>query len=227
MLPREIVDRIQDGETAIADAYGEVSIVVADLVDFTSLSRRLTPTQLVAVLNRLFSCFDDEAERYGIEKIKTIGDAYLAVGGMSGAAQDHAERAALFALALQHGVERLSRELDLPISIRVGLHIGPVVAGVIGTKRPAFDCWGDTVNVATRLETAAQPGGVLISESASWRLRDRFSISRLDQVVLKGIGPATVFLLEGLRGQSGLAREFDGGALDTAVSIKGNMQQHS
>jgi adenylate cyclase len=197
------------------------------LVDFTPLSRRLTPTQLVAVLNRLFSCFDDEAERYGIEKIKTIGDAYLAVGGMSGSAQDHAERAALFALAIQHGVERLSRELDLPISIRVGLHIGPVVAGVIGTKRPAFDCWGDTVNVATRLETAARPSGVLISESAYWRLRDRFSLSPLDEVVLKGIGPATVFLLQGRRGQSGPAHGFDPGALDTAVSADGNMLRHS
>lgn len=196
MLPEEIVRRIQAGETIIADAHGEVSIVFADLVGFTELSRRMSPRQIVEILNRLFSSFDAEAERHGIERIKTIGDAYMAVGGLSSARASHAEDAANFALALQGCVSRLSADLDIPLSIRVGLHVGPVVAGVIGTKRPAFDCWGETVNVASRLETTASPGGVLISESAYWRLRERFAIRSLTEVALKGLGPTKVFLLE-------------------------------
>ena len=140
--------------------------------------------------------FDAEAERHGIDRIKTIGDAYMAVGGLSSGSANHAEDAANFALAIQACVSRLSTDLDIPIRIRVGLHVGPVVAGVIGTKRPAFDCWGEAVNVASRLENTAAPGGVLISESAYWRLRERFTIRGLTEVALKGIGPTKVFLLE-------------------------------
>lgn len=195
VLPREIVERIQAGETSIADAYGEVSIVIADLVGFTELSRRTKPRELVAILNRLFESFDADAERYGVEKIKTIGDAYLAVAGMSDADTDHPQRSARFALALQRSVGRIAGELGVPIRMRVGLHVGPVVAGVIGTKRPAFDCWGDTVNVASRLETVAEPGSVLISERAFHRLRGSFATTRVENVMLKGVGPATVFLL--------------------------------
>ncbi|HEX8416211.1 MAG TPA: adenylate/guanylate cyclase domain-containing protein [Methylobacterium sp.] len=196
MLPEEIVRRIQAGETVIADAHGEVSIVFADLVGFTELSRRMSPRQIIEILNRLFSSFDAEAERHGIDRIKTIGDAYMAVGGLGSGSANHAEDAANFALALQGCVSQLSKDLDVPISIRVGLHVGPVVAGVIGTKRPAFDCWGEAVNVASRLESTATPGGVLISESAYWRLRERFAIRSLTDVALKGIGPTKVFLLE-------------------------------
>ncbi|WP_457089909.1 adenylate/guanylate cyclase domain-containing protein [Microvirga sp. P5_D2] len=198
MLPKEIVARIQAGETAIADAYGEVSIVFADLVGFTELARRVSPTHLVEVLNELFSRFDLEAERHGIEKIKTIGDAYMAVGGLSERRgdSDHADRAAKFALAIQGIVAELSDRMDYPMKIRVGLHVGPIVAGVIGTKRPAFDCWGEAVNLASRLEHSAAPGGILISESAYWRLRSHFPTKILDDVDLKGIGPAKVFLLQ-------------------------------
>ena len=198
MLPKEIVARIQAGETAIADAYGEVSIVFADLVGFTELARRISPTQLVEVLNELFSRFDLEAERHGIEKIKTVGDAYMAVGGLSErrSGSDHAARAAHFALAIQGVVAELSQNMEYPIRIRVGLHVGPIVAGVIGTKRPAFDCWGEAVNLASRLEHSAVPGGILISESAFWRLRHQFPTKVLDEIDLKGIGPSKVFLLQ-------------------------------
>lgn len=197
MLPREIVARIQAGETAIADAYGEVSIVFADLVGFTELSRRISATHLVEILNSLFSEFDIEAERLGIEKIKTIGDAYMAVGGLSTDRKqpDHAERTAEFAFSMQRIVTTLSEQMGFPINVRIGLHVGPVVAGVIGTKRPAFDCWGESVNLASRLENGALPGGILISESAYWRLKGRFSIKILDDIDLKGIGLSKVYLL--------------------------------
>lgn len=201
ILPQDIVERIQAGETAIADAYGEVSIIFADLVGFTALARQISPSHLVEILNRMFSRFDALADRHAIEKIKTIGDAYMAVGGLSrrGGDADHAFRAADFALAMQATVEQLARETGLPFNIRIGLHVGPVVAGVIGLKRPAFDCWGESVNLASRLEHSAAPGGILISESAYWRLKSAYNITVLDEIELKGMGTAKVFLLESKR----------------------------
>ncbi len=197
MLPREIVTRIQAGETLIADAHGEVSIVFADLVGFTELSRKISASQLVKVLNNLFSKFDLEAERLGIERIKTIGDAYMAIGGLvrvEGAA-DHAECAAHFAFAMRDAVRRLKDERGYPIDVRVGLHVGPVVAGVIGVKRPAYDCWGEGVNLASRLESRASAGSILVSESAYWRLRSAFELEAETDMELKGIGLAKVYSL--------------------------------
>ncbi len=197
MLPRSIVDRIQSGETMIADEHGEVSIVFSDLVGFTDLSRRVGATELITILNRLFSSFDAAADRHGMHKIKTIGDAYMAVGGITAdhPFEDHCERAAEFAFAMQRAVSTISAELDVQLSIRVGLHIGPVVAGVIGKSRPAFDCWGEAVNLASRLESSASPGGVQISESAYQRLRTRYPIEVHREIDLKGIGLTTVYLL--------------------------------
>ena len=199
MMPKEIVSRIHAGETTIADIHGEVSIVFADLVGFTAMSRRLTASQLVAMLNKVFSRFDTAAGALGIEKIKTIGDAYMAVGGLATGEQayEHAGRMAQFALAMRDVTRDLAAELGLPIAIRIGLHVGPIVAGVIGIKRPAFDCWGDAVNVASRLEHASNPGGILISEAAFERLRDRFAVEAAPAVELKGIGLSNVYFLHG------------------------------
>lgn len=205
MLPGEIVDRIQRGESPIADAHREVSIVFADLVGFTALSNRLPASRVVQLLDRLFSDFDGIATGHGVERIKTIGDAYMAVCGIStlgpGAApepagEDHAERAARFALALQAHVAEVSRETGLPLNVRIGLHVGPVVAGVIGTRKPAFDCWGETVNLAARLESSGSPSGVHISEAAWRRLRDAFVTRELPPVPMKGIGEVRTYLLE-------------------------------
>jgi len=197
MLPREIVARIQGGETTIADIHREVSIVFADLVGFTALSRSLSATQLVELLNRVFSRFDAAAARLGIERIKTIGDAYMAVGGLASGeeAQDHAERLADFSLAMRQITADVAAELDLPVALRIGLHVGSVVAGVIGIRKPAFDCWGDAVNMASRLEAASSPGAVLISEPAYERLRHGFRVEAAPPVDLKGIGLSTVYKL--------------------------------
>ena len=197
MMLREIVGRMQAGETTIADIHGEVSIVFADLVGFTALSRRMTASQLVDLLNTVFSRFDAAANRLGIEKIKTIGDAYMAVGGLSTGeeARAHAEAMADFALAMRDITAALAVETGLPVAVRIGLHVGPVVAGVIGIKKPAFDCWGDAVNMASRLETASAPGAVLISETAHARLKDSFRVEPAPAVELKGIGVSAVWLL--------------------------------
>jgi adenylate cyclase len=197
MMPHEIVARIQAGESTIADIHGEVSIVFADLVGFTALSRQLSASTLVGLLNRVFSRFDAAAGRLGVEKIKTIGDAYMAVSGLSygDTAQGHAIQMAEFALAMRDITAELATEMEMPIAIRIGLHVGPVVAGVIGVKRPAFDCWGDAVNMASRLETASVPGAVLISESAYERLRSTFRVEAAPAVDLKGIGLSKVYLL--------------------------------
>lgn len=207
MMPREIVSRIHAGETTIADIHGEVSIVFADLVGFTAMSRRLTASQLVEMLNKVFSRFDAAAGTLGIEKIKTIGDAYMAVGGLATGEQayEHAGRMAQFALAMRDITRDLAAELSLPVAIRIGLHVGPIVAGVIGIKRPAFDCWGEAVNVASRLEHASGPGGILISEAAFERLRDRFRVEAAPAVELKGIGLANVYFLHGRLGAAAAA----------------------
>jgi adenylate cyclase len=197
ILPRDIAQRIQAGEGNIADSLGEVSIVFIDMVGFTKHARNAEPAELTGVLNKIFSAFDGEAARFGIDKIKTIGDAYMAIGGLERgeASHDHAINAAAFALSAQEIVKRMAPSLPWPIEIRVGIHVGPVVAGVIGVQRPAFDCWGEAVNLAARLERKAPPGEILVSESAYWRLRRSFRVDPFETLDLKGIGQTNAYLL--------------------------------
>jgi adenylate cyclase len=214
ILPKDIVDRIQGGETTIADSLGEVSVIFAEMVGFSRMADRVGPQELVRMLNRIFSEFDVQAERFGMQKIKTIGDVYMAIGGRvrGEGTIDHAENAADFAIAIRYAAQQLGAEMSVPIDLRVGLHVGPVVAGVIGVNRPVFDCWGDAVNLAARLEKHAPEGGIMVSESAHWRLRRSFAISPSGEVDLKGIGSTPAYLLErrtrkergaaGLKGQS-------------------------
>jgi adenylate cyclase len=197
MLPREIAARIQAGETSIADSHGEVAIVFADLNGFTELARQISPPLLVDMLNGLFSAFDLEAERFGIERIKTIGDAYMAIAGLEPGTSvtNHTQRAAEFAIAIQETVQQMVITTGYPINVRIGIHVGPVVAGVIGVKRPAFDCWGESVNYASRLEGRADPGTILISETAHWRLGQEFETNAYGDVELKGFGTSRVYRL--------------------------------
>jgi class 3 adenylate cyclase len=163
ILPAEIATRLRNGESNIADHFDDATVIFADVVGFGKITARMKAYEIVACLNQLFSEFDRLAEDAGIEKIKTIGDNYMAVAGVPTRRSNHARMAAKFALDMVAATARLRSRLPVPFSIRVGLHSGPVMAGVIGTRKFAYDVWGDTVSIAARLEAASQPNRVLAS----------------------------------------------------------------
>ena len=173
ILPAEIATRLRNGESNIADHFDDATVIFADVVGFGKITARMKAYEIVACLNQLFSEFDRLAEDAGIEKIKTIGDNYMAVAGVPTPLSNHARMAAKFALDTVAATGRL--RLPAPFSIRVGLHSGPVMAGVIGTRRFAYDVWGDTVNIAARLEAAGQPNRVLASAETVKRLGSDYS----------------------------------------------------
>jgi adenylate cyclase len=195
ILPKSIVARLQLGETAIADAVPDVTILFADLVGFTSLSARLPAARLVELLNSLFTDFDRLSAQLGLEKIKTIGDAYMVAGGLLDSHPGHAEAVAELSLAMLDSVREASRRFGEPLHIRVGIHTGPVVAGIIGTHKFIYDIWGDTVNTASRLESQGTPDEILVSAETHGRLRSRFAFSRRGILDLRGKGPIEAFVL--------------------------------
>ena len=186
VLPQRIVDRLAAGERLIADRHDAVSVLFSDFVGFTEISARLAPAALIDELNQLYSGFDAICEQTGVEKIKTIGDAYLAIGGLDGA-PGHAAAIAETALRMVELVKG-GREAAAHWRIRIGLHSGPVVAGVIGTTRFAYDVWGDTVNVAARLEAASEPNRIHVSTTLASQLGDRYRLEPRGRIELKGKG---------------------------------------
>jgi class 3 adenylate cyclase len=198
ILPQRIIDRLAAGETMIADRHEAVSVLFGDIVGFTETSARLTPAQLIEEMNELFSGFDAICFRTGIEKIKTIGDAYLAVGGLSAEA-DHAAAVAETAIQMVEQVEAGARP-GSDWRIRIGLHSGPAVAGVIGTSKFAYDVWGDTVNVAARLEATSEPNRIHVSETFAAQIQDRFRLMSRGAAELKGKGLVETCFLLGRRG---------------------------
>jgi class 3 adenylate cyclase len=198
ILPPSIAERLRKGEMVIADRHEEVAVLFADVVDFTRLSSTLAPADVVRVLNGVFSAFDLLADRYGLEKIKTIGDAYMVVGGLNDDGRtDHVERLADMALEMVAAVEALRRAGHPELAIRVGMHLGPTVAGVIGVKKFIYDVWGDTVNVASRMESLGLPGRVHLSDSACGRLRDAFRVEPRGELDVKGKGRMRTWFLLG------------------------------
>jgi len=197
VLPQRIIDRLAAGETLIADRHEAVSVLLSDLVGFTGISARLPPAVLVDELNQLFSGFDAICERTGVEKIKTVGDAYLVIGGLGGET-DHAEAIAETALKMVEQVES-RRGTAADWRIRIGLHAGPVIAGVIGSTKFAYDVWGDTVNVAARLESTSEPNRIQVSGTLASQLEDRFRLTPRDAVELKGKGFVETCFLVGRR----------------------------
>jgi class 3 adenylate cyclase len=199
VMPASITARLRESATTIADEYPAVSILFADIVGFTPLAARLGPAAVVELLGGLYTAFDDLAEERGLEKIKTVGDTYMAAGGLPKATPDHAARTVDLGLAMiaaaGQGVDGLP-----PVRLRIGVHSGPAVGGVIGSRKFAFDVWGDTVNVASRLESQGQPDRVHLSE-ATWALvRELFDFDPRGTIDLKGRGQMTTYLVIGPRG---------------------------
>lgn len=200
ILPDRIAQRLKSGERVIADEHKEVSIVFADIVDFTTAAAKLSPSQLVETLNAVFSEFDSISDRHGAEKIKTIGDAYMVVVGAPDAKRNHAEAAVDLALDMQKAVVSLSEKTHFEISLRIGVNSGPVVAGVIGQRKFAYDLWGDAVNVASRMESIGDPGMILITETTANLLPERLLVKPLGVRDVKGKGLMPVFGVESASG---------------------------
>lgn len=199
ILPASIAERLKRQPGVIADGFEGVTVLFADIVGFTVLSERIPPAEVVKLLNELFSAFDEMAQRHGLEKIKTIGDAYMVVGGLPIWRPDHASAVAKMALEMRDSVARLRGG---QLKVRIGMHSGPVVAGVIGTAKFSYDLWGDTVNTASRMESHGLPGLIHITESCRRELGDEWEIEPRGNIEVKGKGPMQTFWLKGRRGSS-------------------------
>ncbi len=197
ILPAPIAQRLKQGEQTIADSFSEVTVLFADLVGFTKLSANLSPAELVELLNMIFSCFDELAEKYGLEKIKTIGDAYMVVGGLPTPRKDHAEAIAEMALDILDRVQEISEKQGKLLQIRIGINTGAVEAGVIGTKKFAYDLWGDTVNTAHRMESHGIPGVIQVTEDTYNCLANKYTFQERGMIDIKGKGMMRTYLLLG------------------------------
>jgi class 3 adenylate cyclase len=201
ILPQSVAARLKDGETVIADSFPDVTVLFADLVDFTRLASRIPPAELVRVLNEVFSQFDWLAELYGLEKIKTIGDAYMAVGGLPTPRPDHARAVADMALEMRKVVGRLGTRGGVKLDLRIGISSGPVVAGIIGSKKFSYDLWGDTVNLANRMESQGELGRIQVSETTWALLRDDYELQERGRIEVKGKGSMTTYFLGPRKGR--------------------------
>jgi class 3 adenylate cyclase len=194
MLPAEIAERLKRSPGAIADGFDAVTVLFADIAGFTPMSERMTPAEVVRVLNQIFSAFDEIAQRHGLEKIKTIGDAYMVVGGAPAPRRDHAAAVAAMALEMRDVAARFG---DGRLTMRIGLHSGAVVAGVIGTSKYTYDLWGDTVNTASRMESHGEPGRIQISDAGRTALGDGWQLDERGVIEVKGKGPMRTWWLNG------------------------------
>jgi len=199
VLPQEIAQRLKSNPAVIADAFPEASILFADLAGFTNLASSMIPVQILEMLNLTFSRFDLLTEKYRLEKIKTIGDCYMVVGGIPAFREDHAQAIADMALEMRSVIKTLNEEKGYNLSLRIGINSGPVVAGVIGMKKFIYDLWGDAVNVASRMESSGIPGEIQVTERTYELLKNEFEFTKRGAVSIKGKGEIITFLLTGRR----------------------------
>jgi class 3 adenylate cyclase len=197
ILPEPIAARLMQEENTIADQFSDATVLFADVVGFTQLSSCISAAELVVLLNQLFSMFDQIAEKHGAEKIKTIGDAYMVVAGLPTPRSDHAQAIANFALDMQQAIIRFNTDQNQSFSMRIGINTGPVVAGVIGLKRFIYDLWGDTVNIASRMESHGLAGVIQVSETTYECLKDEYLFERRGTIPIKGRGEMTTYFLIG------------------------------
>ena len=195
ILPRSIADKLKASSATIADQFDAASILFADVVDFTPFSERMRPAEVVGILDHLFSHFDVLAERYGLEKIKTIGDCYMVAAGVPSPRTDHAEALAQMALDMREAMRSEDEVGHLGLELRIGINSGPVVAGVIGRKRFLYDLWGDAVNTASRMESQGTPGQIQVTRATYELLRDDFVLERRGTVSVKGKGEMETWYL--------------------------------
>jgi adenylate cyclase len=209
ILPKSIADRLKHrgelfgdrviNDEDLVDSFSTATILFADLVNFTQLSSRRSAIALIGLLNQIFSTFDKLAEQHGLEKIKTIGDAYMVVGGVPIPREDHADAIAYMALDMLAAIDHFNQTQGETLSLRIGISTGPVVAGVIGTKKFSYDLWGDAVNTASRMESQGLPGRIQVSESTRALLADRFYLEARGPIEVKGKGKMDVYFLDGAR----------------------------
>jgi guanylate cyclase len=194
-IPASTAARLKAGEEHIADAYPETTVLFADIAGFTAWTARTDPMRAVTLLDELFSTLDDLAVEHGLEKIRTVGDSFMAVSGVPDARPDHAQAAASLGIGILRAASAWRRTYDLDLQMRVGLASGPLVGGVIGRRRMLFDIWGDTVNTAARMESSGLPGRIQVTEGTWIALRDDYRFERRE-LDIKGVGPMVTYLLE-------------------------------
>ncbi|MFB2891926.1 adenylate/guanylate cyclase domain-containing protein [Aerosakkonemataceae cyanobacterium BLCC-F50] len=197
ILPKSIAEKLKTNQSSIAEYFEEATILFSDIVGFTQVSSQISPIELVELLNQMFSLFDRLTEKYNLEKIKTIGDAYMVVGGLPIPQENHVQLVAEMALEMQLKMQELQNYSENSFQIRVGIHCGPVVAGVIGTKKFVYDLWGDTVNVASRMESTGTPGKIHVSSSIYEKLKEEFIFEKRDIITVKGKGEMQTYWLIG------------------------------
>jgi adenylate cyclase len=203
ILPRSIAERLKAASQTIADHFDSASVLFADVVDFTPFAQRLAPAEVVGILDQLFSHFDTLVERRGLEKIKTIGDCYMAAAGVPDPTPHHARMAALLALDMREAVATSAVGDGFGLELRIGINSGPVVAGVIGSKRFLYDLWGDAVNTASRMESQSTPGEIQITRATYELLKDEFVCRRRGTILVKGKGQMETWYLVGPRSDDG------------------------
>ena len=196
ILPEPIADRLKHDTRTIAENFAQVSVMFADIVGFTQIAARLRPIELINLLNQVFSTFDRLSEKHGLEKIKTVGDAYMVVGGLPVRRPDHAEAIAEMALDMQAAITKFCREMGNEFNIRIGINTGPVVAGVIGIKKFSYDLWGDTVNIASRMESHGVPGKIHVTTATYERLQEQYLFEKRGVIQVKGKGEMTTYFLQ-------------------------------
>lgn len=204
LLPEPIAERLKEEPGVIADKFEKATILFADLVNFTQISTTMPATKLVYLLNEIFSSFDELTEKHGLEKIKTIGDAYMVAGGIPIARPDHAEASAEMALDMLVAIDELNVKLDASFDLRIGINSGPVVAGVIGTKKFIYDLWGNAVNTASRMESHGVPGRIQVSSYTYELLRDKYEFEERGLIEIKGQGEMRTYFLTGPKTASAL-----------------------
>ena len=199
VLPASIAERLKENEEPIVNSFSEASVLFADIVGFTKYASQVSPVEMIEMLNLIFSEFDELSDRHKVEKIKTVGDSYLVASGLPVERSDHAEAIADIALDMQSAVARLSKEAYPDLRLRVGVQSGPVLAGIVGTKRFMYDIWGDTVNTAARMESTGIDGEIQVTEDTYLRLRSSYLFHPRGLIEVKGKGEMQTYLLKGKR----------------------------